>query len=262
MWYDPTKTDILIPTLLFMGLVIGYIVSARRGINLFVRHIPGLDAIDEAIGRATEMGKPILYSPGLDEMDQAATVASMNILGRIAAKAATYNTRVTVPNRDPIVMSVAQEVVRSGYMEAGRPDLYRDEDVFYVTYSQFGYAAAVAGYMVRERPAANFFIGHFYAESLIMAESGQTTGAIQIAGTDSDSQLPFFITSCDYTLIGEELYAASVYLGKEPMLLGSLKAQDMAKLILILYMLAGVAAAWFGVNLDFWSATAAAGAGG
>ena len=262
MWYDPAKTDILIPTLLFMGLVIGYIVSARRGINLFVRHIPGLDAIDEAIGRATEMGKPILYSPGLDEMDQAATVASMNILGRIAAKAATYNTRVTVPNRDPIVMSVAQEVVRSGYMEAGRPDLYRDEDVFYVTYSQFGYAAAVAGYMVRERPAANFFIGHFYAESLIMAESGQTTGAIQIAGTDSDSQLPFFITSCDYTLIGEELYAASVYLGKEPMLLGSLKAQDMAKLILILYMLAGVAAAWFGVNLDFWSATAAAGAGG
>src|SRR6188474_193788 len=165
MWYDPAKTDILIPTLLFMGLVIGYIVSARRGINLFVRHIPGLDAIDEAIGRATEMGKPILYSPGLDEMDQAATVASMNILGRIAAKAATYNTRVTVPNRDPIVMSVAQEVVRSGYMEAGRPDLYRDEDVFYVTYSQFGYAAAVAGYMVRERPAANFFIGHFYAES-------------------------------------------------------------------------------------------------
>ena len=67
------------------------------------------------------MGKPILYSPGLDEMDQAATVASMNILGRIAAKAATYNTRVTVPNRDPIVMSVAQEVVRSGYMEAGAP---------------------------------------------------------------------------------------------------------------------------------------------
>ena len=95
-----------------------------------------------------------------------------------------------------------------------------------------------------------------------MAESGQTTGAIQIAGTDSDSQLPFFITSCDYTLIGEKLDAASVYLGKEPMLLGSLKAQDMAKLILILYMLAGVAAAWFGVNLDFWSATAAAGAGG
>ena len=86
--------------------------------------------------------------------------------------------------------------------------------------------------------------------------------AIQIAGTDSDAQLPFFITSCDYTLIGEELYAASVYLGREPMLLGSLKAQDMAKLIIIMYVLVGVAAAVFGVNLDFWSGTGAAGAGG
>jgi hypothetical protein len=261
-WFDPAKTNILIPTLVFVGLVVGYIITARRGINLFVRHIPGLDAIDEAIGRATEMGKPILYSPGLDEMDQAATVASMNILGRIATKAAGYETRITVPNRDPIVLSVAQEVVRSAYQQAGRPDLYRDDDVFYVTYSQFGYAAAVAGYMVRERPAANFFIGHFYAESLIMAETGQTTGAIQIAGTDSDPQLPFFITSCDYTLIGEELYAASVYLGREPMLLGSLKAQDMAKLLIILYVLGGIVGAFFGVNLDFWSGTSGAGAGG
>jgi hypothetical protein len=261
MWFDPTKTNILIPALIFTGLVIGYIMTARRGINLFVRQIPGLDAIDEAIGRATEMGKPILYSPGLDEMDQPATVAAMNILGRIAYKAAGYETRVTVPNRDPIVMSVAQEVVRSGYQQAGRPDLYRDEDVYYATYSQFGYAAAVAGYMVRERPAANFFMGHFYAESLIMAETGQTTGAIQIAGTDSDSQLPFFITACDYTLIGEELYAASVYLAREPMLLGSLKAQDMAKVLIIAFLVVGIAAAFFGVNLDFWSGTVAGGGG-
>ncbi len=258
-WFDPAKTDILIPTLLFAALVLGFIASARSGAALFIRRIPGLDAIDEAIGRATEMGKPILYSPGLDEMDQAATVASMSILGQIAERAAGYNSRVTVPNRDPIVLNVAQEVVRAGYLRAGRPDLYRDDDVYYVTYSQFGYAGAVAGTMVRERPAAIFYMGHFYAESLVMAETGQSTGAIQIAGTDSDAQLPFFITACDYTLIGEELYAASVYLAREPLLLGSLKAQDMAKLIIIVYLIAGVAAGFLGVSLDFWSGTGAAG---
>jgi hypothetical protein len=258
-WFDPSKIDILIPTLLFAALVLGFIASARRGAPLFIRRIPGLDAIDEAIGRATEMGKPILYSPGLDEMDQAATVASMSILGQIAERAAGYNSRVTVPNRDPIVLNVAQEVVRAGYLRAGRPDLYRDDDVYYVTYSQFGYAGAVAGTMVRERPAAIFYMGHFYAESLVMAETGQSTGAIQIAGTDSDAQLPFFITACDYTLIGEELYAASVYLAREPLLLGSLKAQDMAKLIIIVYLIAGVAAGFLGFSLDFWSGPGAAG---
>lgn len=251
-WFDRDEVNVLVPALIFTVLIVVLIGAARRGQRLFVRRISGLDAIDEAIGRATEMGKPIFYCPGLDEMDQPATVASMSILGRIAEKAATYDTHITVPNRDPIVMSVAQDVVRSGYLRAGRPDLYREEDVYYVTYSQFGYAAGVVGYMSRARPAANFFIGRFYAESLVMAETGQATGAIQIAGTDSDLQLPFFITACDYTMIGEELYAASVYLSREPLLLGSLKAQDMAKLLIILFLVIGVVAGFLGVHLDFW----------
>ncbi|HEC83509.1 MAG TPA: hypothetical protein ENI46_03350, partial [Firmicutes bacterium] len=40
-------------------------------------------------------------------------------------------------------------------------------------------------------------------------------------------------TTCDYTLIGEELYAASAYLSREPVLLGSIKAQDIIKAILM-----------------------------
>jgi hypothetical protein len=76
----------------------------------------------------------------------------------------------------------------------------------------------------------------FWAESLIMAETGASTGAIQIAGTDALAQLPFFITACDYTLIGEELYAASAYLSREPLLLGTLKSQDYGKLVFMLVM--------------------------
>jgi hypothetical protein len=72
-------------------------------------------------------------------------------------------------------------------------------------------------------------MGYFMAESLLLAEVGATTGAIQIAGTEQESQLPFFFTSCDYTLIGEELYAAGAYLSKEPMLLSTLKVQDFGK---------------------------------
>ena len=92
----------------------------------------------------------------------------------------------------------------------------------------------------RERPATNFFIGKFYAESLVLAETGNATGAIQIAGTDSDAQLPFFISACDYTLIGEELYAGAVYLSRRPLLLGALKAQDYAKILIIVAMVLGI----------------------
>ncbi|MEO0226220.1 MAG: DUF6754 domain-containing protein, partial [candidate division WOR-3 bacterium] len=142
---------------------------------------------------------------------------------------------------DPIVYTVAQAVVKEAYTKEGRPDAYRDENVFFITDSQFAYAAAVDGIMVREKPATNFFLGMFWAESLILAETGATTGAIQIAGTDSVYQLPFFITACDYTLIGEELYAASAYLSREPTLLASLKAQDYGKLIIIALIIFGSA---------------------
>jgi hypothetical protein len=238
-WLRHDRLPTAIATLTFGGLLLYFIHGARRGRDLYIRRIAGLEAVDEAVGRATEMGRPILYSPGLDPMEEVATVASINILGQVARRAGQYETRLIMPNRDPIVMTVAQEVVKEAYAEVGRPDLFDAHDIYYTTQSQFGYAAAVCGTMMRERPATNFFIGHFYAESLILAETGNATGAIQIAGTDSDSQLPFFICACDYTLIGEELYAGSVYLSREPLLLGALKGQDIAKAVILAILTIG-----------------------
>ena len=238
-WLDTTRFAELITALSFGTLVVLFVRRARGGADIQIRRIPGLEAVEEAVGRATEMGRPILYCPGLDSMDEVATVASMNVLGQVARRVAEYETPILVPNRDPFVMTVAQQVVREAYTAAGRPDLDREADIYYSTYSQFGYAANVCGTMMRMKPATNFYIGKFYAESLIMTETGNATGAIQIAGTDSDAQLPFFICSCDYTLIGEELYAGSAYLSREPLLLGTLRAQDIAKVAAIALMILG-----------------------
>jgi len=248
-WLRRERLPAAIATLVLGAIILFFIGRARRGADLYIRRIAGLEAVDEAVGRATEMGRPILYSAGLDPMEEVATVASINILGQVARKAGQYETRVIMPNRFAIVMTVAQEVVREAYAAAGHPELYDPDDIYYATQSQFGYAGAVVGTMLRERPAANFFIGHFYAESLMLAEMGNATGAIQIAGTDSDSQLPFFICACDYTLIGEELYAGSVYLSREPLLLGALKGQDIAKVIILAILLLGTLLLWIGVDL-------------
>jgi hypothetical protein len=229
-----TKTNVLLATIVFGLIIIGSIALARKNPNLFIRRIAGLEAVDEAIGRATEMGKPVFYLNGMTTLADLSTLAAVNILGRVARKVAEYDSALLVPCRDPVVMGVAQEVVREGFLDMGRPDAYREDNVFFLTDDQFSYTASVCALMVREKPAANFFMGYYYAESLLLAETGASTGAIQIAGTDSVSQLPFFITACDYTLIGEELYAASAYLSREPMLLGSLKGQDAGKALIML----------------------------
>lgn len=238
-WFNKKKLFLFVNVFFFTFMLLLLITQARKGREMYLRPIPGLEAIDEAVGRATEMGKPVLYVPGLSTIDDVATIASLNILSHVTKKVGEYATRIIVPNRDPMVYTVAREIVKEAYTSIGRPDLFNPDDVFFVTTRQFGYAAAVSGIMVRENPATNFFIGMFWAESLILAETGASTGAIQIAGTDAVTQLPFFIVACDYTLMGEELYAASAYLSKDPLLTATLKGQDIMKFILGIALVAG-----------------------
>jgi hypothetical protein len=247
-WFNASKLNTFIFSILFGATILYFIARARRDPNLFIRRIAGLNAVDEAIGRATEMGKPILYINGMDALSGLSTLASLNILGRVARRVANYESSLTIPCRDPIVLTVAQEIVKAGYTDAGRPDSYNADNIFFLTDDQFSYSAGVCGIMLRDRPAANFFFGYYYAESLILTETGASTGAIQIAGTDSFSQLPFFVTTCDYTLIGEELYAASAYLSREPLILGSLKGQDAAKVFMMIIILVGTILVTAGIS--------------
>jgi hypothetical protein len=232
-WFHSRKTNVLLFTIVFTILVIYYIFKARKGGKLFLRRIGGLDAVEEAIGRATEMGRPLLFIPGTSTIQDIATIAALNILGEITKKTARYDTTLICPNADPIVYTVAREIVRESYTEVGRPDSFNPDMVYFVSENQFAYAAHCDGIMMREKPATIFLMGYFRAESLILAETGAMSGAIQIAGSDAIAQLPFFFTACDYTLIGEELYAASAYMSRHPVLMGTLKAQDWGKLIAI-----------------------------
>lgn len=231
--FDTDTIVLLIAMFVFCVIILYFINQAKKGKKFFIRKISGLDAVDEAVGRATEMGRPILYCMGIGLVDYIATIASFNILGEIAKKTGQYETPLLVPTSDPVVYTVAREIVKESYTTIGRPDLFDTDKVYFVTDSQFAYAAAVNGVMLREKPAANFLIGYFKAESLIIAETGASTGAIQIAGTDQITQLPFFVTACDFTLIGEELYAASAYISKEPLLLGAIKGEDWGKIVIL-----------------------------
>ncbi|MCK4590906.1 MAG: fibronectin type III domain-containing protein, partial [Candidatus Latescibacteria bacterium] len=206
-WFNTNRISMLVAVLLFSGLVLWFISQAKGGRELYIRPIAGLAAVDEAIGRATEMGKPVLFIPGIMDMDNMQTLAGITILRGVAQKAAEYGAPLLVPTSRSLVMTTAQEAVKEAYLDAGRPDAYDPDRIRYLTDNQFGYAAGVNGIMVREKPAAIFYMGCFYAESLILAETGHSVGAIQIAGTAMPAQLPFFITACDYTLIGEELFA-------------------------------------------------------
>jgi len=238
-WFNFNLINMLIATVFLITAILYYINSAKSGKKLYIRKIAGLEAVDEAVGRATEMGRKIFFIPGTSDMDNVQTIAGLTILARVAKLTAEYEARIDVPVSRSLVMVTAREVVKEAYLNAGRPDSYSDDMVYYLTDDQFGYAAGIDGLVVRQKPATIFYQGSFYAESLILAETGNSIGAIQIAGTAQPSQLPFFVASCDYTLIGEELFAASAYLSHEPKQLGSLKGQDLGKAVIMAALIIG-----------------------
>jgi hypothetical protein len=240
VWFDTKQLPLLVALVIVCGLIVAAIMLARSGVPFRIRRLAALEAVDEAVGRATEMGRPVLFVPGIQDMNDVQTVAGITVLGPVAKTAAEYDARLEVPTSRSLVMVAARETVKAAHFTAGRPETYNEGAITYVTEEQFAYVSAVVGKMVREKPAACFYMGAFYAESLLFAENGNSIGAIQIAGTAEPSQLPFFVAACDYTLIGEEFFAASAYLSGERDQLGSIKGQDFVKVVVAALIVLGV----------------------
>ena len=230
MQYEDTGKYGIIFTLLLAAFVLFNIFKASKGVdNIFIRRIAGLNAIDEAIGRATEMGRPVLMVPGLGDLN-AISVQALNIFAHITRTAAKFATPIRLCCGNAPVFAVAQEILRDVYQSEGFPERLDVDSVRFVSDRQFAFAAGVSGIMLREKTAAAFLMGEFFAESLIFAETANSIGAIQVASSTENTQTPFFIAACDYVLIGEEFYAASAYLTRKPVLVGSLRGQDWCKL--------------------------------
>lgn len=219
-------------------VIVWGIVAARKGKKIQIRSIAGFDAIEEAIGRAAEMGKPVHFTPGFGGL-VAATFAGLEALSFVAKKAAEYDVRLVVTVSQAETFAVTEPVVRQAYLEAGKPEAFKPEDCRFISPDQWAYASGVVGVLMREKVASNIMIGQFAAESLILAEAGNTVGAVQIAGTTNAYQIPFFVVACDYVILGDEMFAAGAHFSQNKVHLGSLWGEDIIKAVCIVLIVVG-----------------------
>lgn len=228
----------LICLLTIMAAVALYIKRAQRGKIPIVRRVPGIDAIDESIGRAVEMGRPVICSHGISTLRDATagpqTLAGLSVLSYVAKRCAEVGVRLIVPVRMPEVWPIAADVVETAYKMAGKGEDFSTENIMFLSSEQFGYSSSYMGLIMREKPGAHIMVGAYWAESLQLSETGSRVGAMQIGGTANTHQLPFFLVTTDYCLIGEEIYTAGAYLTEDKTLIGSLAGQDVGRLITVI----------------------------
>jgi len=238
-YVDLQSWNILLITLLITGLIAWSIRRARAGGVVKLREFSALNAVSDAVVSAVNAGKCVFFIPGVRDLDNMQTVAALSVLGPVATEVATRGGRIFVPTSRSMVMDSARDICRRAYVEAGREDLWNEDMVTYISDDQLGFVARVDGLIAREKPGLCLFMGFFASESLLLAEGGYHVGAVQIAGTASPVQLPFFVAACDHTLIGEEFFAAGASLESDPAMLGSLQGQDLGKRLAIVCILFG-----------------------
>jgi len=236
----------------FAFVLLGLSFARKRPMRM--RPIPGLLAVEEAVGRATEMGKPIFYSPGYADVAGTTappTLAGLNLLAHVGRLAARYNTRLVVTVGHANTYALATEILRNSYIVEGKVDQFDIGNIYFTSDVQFAYTAATVGLIQREKPATVFLTGYFAAEAIVLAEAAAATQSLSISGTTNYFQIPFFMAACDYTMIGEEFLAAGAFISNNPDLIGSVAGQDYVKILGILALLLGAVMKSFGNNVIF-----------
>lgn len=235
---------IFIALLLYMMIVQG---EQKKKVYK-IRRLAAMDAIDEVIGRGVEMNRPIHFCPGtgaLNRLEATSTLAGLTLLSYIADKAVKMGCRIIVTVSKADVYTLALEIVRTAFRLEGKLEMFNEDDVMFYPQQK-----AAAGMLQRENIAANFLMGAWWHESLVMIEAGARVGAMNICGAAYTlGQLPWFVACSDYVLIGEEFYAASAYVSKDPAETSLIAGQDYIKFICLGLILLGTLLATMGIPL-------------
>lgn len=222
-------------------------VASKR--KLKTRGIPGLERIDEWIKEAAKLDRTVFFTPGTGSVTGSDTLAALALLGYVTNHCVQHNAKILVANSDPQVQQVAEDIVKGAYSKVGREGDYSPDMVRYISTRQFAYAAGVMGILRRENPAVNFFVGDFQAEALQLAETGRSGAIAQFGGTSNPEALPFFLATCDQTLVGEELYTAQGYLSSDSKAISGLVGSDAGKILAIILIMVGVILVTFGNSM-------------
>jgi len=228
--------------LIFCGTILALTLQAGRGKRFELKkRLPALDAISEAIGRAVEMGRPVHYTPGgnpLHGVRGTHIQMGLVICGHVARICARLGAKLMVSVATAEQIPIAEEIYRGAFVAESRPEVQPDVRFYGAGDPSFG--AGCLGTIFRERAAVNMIIGGSGSDFPIVAEGAFRAGAFQIGGNANVFMIPLVVAACDYTLIGEELFAAGAMLSEDATQLAGIVANDISKVFIVAVILLGV----------------------
>lgn len=234
-----------------------YMNKAIKGEELpRLRTIPAIAAITEGVGRSIEADKPVHYAMGASGGQLYSTLVSMTLTGLaflryIAKLCARLGARLIVhmpyqAESIPLIEATARE----GYLEEGKPEMFRVEDLRYYGRGSLTWTQGVTSSFAQEGVGLNLSIGIFYSDCPISLEMAKIMGGMNVGGTGRWIMVYAFAMMCDYVFLGEEIYAAGAIVSENPLMMSGIIIEEVGKIFVFLLLAIGLLLAAVGVDVQ------------
>lgn len=251
------KQGTLLDLLLILIIIFAYVyytwISSQGKELPSIRRIPALEAIEEGVGRAEEMGRPVHYCPGhigrLSGEFGPAILAALNIYKYTVGICAKNEVPiyVSLPN-EPEIIPLVDAMTEDAYKEAGKPELYDPSKLNF--YASTAHIAAIIGTIQKYNVALNVIVGVCHTEVSSHAAASRI-GAMNIGGTNRFAALYGQAISCDYLFISEDIFAAAAIVSEDPFMISSIASQEIEKFALLALSILLLITTTFGSKIVF-----------
>ncbi len=219
------------------------------------RTIPGLNAIEEAVGRAVELGRPVHFTTGqggysISQPDTGTQImAGLSVFNYVAQLCAKMGVKLIVSVGQTETIPILEQYIRDAYNAENLPVPDMTDTLRFHGTTQYSFITQVQSIFRREHAAANIVVGPLSGESGQLLFSGVEAGAIQVTGTGRTAHIPWLAIISTYSIMGEEIYAAGALLSDDKETLNTIWVQDIGKLLSIIVLLLGVIFTTLGSDL-------------
>lgn len=234
----------------FSAILLLVLSLIRRKSPPKLRLIPALTRLYRAIGLSVEDGTCLFVSLGRASLltpRGGAPLAGLNMLRHLAE-------RTSLSDRPPIAVAgestlvlLAQDTLEAGYQAAGAGEFYQPTSGRLTGMTPFSAVAGALPILRDESVSAGVLVGHFGTEAALLSDAAERENMFLLGASDDLSSQAALYASAQETLIGEELFATSAYLGAPASHAASLTLQDILRWLMILILLAGAILKLFGM---------------
>lgn len=227
--------------LITVALMVFYAWKWQKGHVAELRRFSIMDGFRESIEKCAEEGKPALYNmlmSKLTDLSTSVTMASLNCLSVVAGHAAELGVPLYVPYLEAETGPIIDSILREAYTSKNTIESYKPENVIFIPF--LSHTPGTIGLMMREKIGANIMLGHAYFGTVQFCMVGHQLNAYQVGGTEGLGNLPYLLLSCNHCLLGDEVYAAGAYAGKDPLMSNMLRAEDLFKILALAVIVFGV----------------------